>query len=1277
MKKRIISMLLAVVILLSLVPMTIFARNCENVTITNTKLWEDGSLKSMDVTFDWGAAGNEHLYVVVMDEHTESNSDSSEYWWQYDKYSHTDPYSIEKSITDFANYRGIGWYAYGGDGSTPVNGNNTINVLFDKGVVPLNVDRNYSFVMFNAPDGTDYRPTDPLGTLKCSSSTLSFENTSGSSADVKIEALSYPVINGSPKSDNEKNHGYIDVDKTTAKAGETVTIYVNPAEGYQLKSLTGIRYITIADILPDNFPSSEEESMTGGAWTAVLEEEQQAYCYLISGKNTLRFKNNENYKDINADSIVSQVGDNYVYTDGAVTVTFTVSDEKLNSITFEGKDNKTWDGTYSAPACVAAGTMVTMGNGEQKAIEKIEIGDVIRTVDHETGAVSSAPVCFLWETKKAANAFTLTFDEGVKVTVIEEHGFYNAEKKKYVFINAKNAPNYVGDHFYNADDGSWLALKSVETEKDFVDAYAIATSSHLNHLSNGMLSMCDGTVEKFANIFEHDIPLRIDAAQKEKDITENGGLTPLETVLKINGFNEADYNDYNLQYLNVAIGKGIFTWEWFAALGEYCAANDIYDSLPEPSKEAESPKKLLASAPVRMKMLAAAPNAKAPDDIEIKPNEAGNYVFTMPNYSVRISAEFEKMPAHNHGTGDDAVSFEKKWTDATKLPDTAGKYYLDTDVTLSEKWNVPAGTTDLCLKGHVIRLADDKVANVITISSNATLNLYDCDTETEHEGYVDADTLWHLGTGTGTTKKIKGGIITGGRKSGIVIDGGKLNMYGGNLAGNTENGNGGGVIIQKGAAFYMYGGTIENCTVTGSKNGEGMGGGVYVGDSESNIFTIDGGVIQNCFATRWGGGVANQGTMTILKGGIKNCTAGGAGGVNNDRILIMNGGFVENCKATGEGDTKWFSGGIRVANGKTNAKAVFGGDAKVINNTKYDGSPSNVHLASGKTVIIADGENAPTEKFNVGVTTQTAPEFGSPVSITANGSADDLKRFTSDNEDYMLTFNTNHLECAVIVAYNYTKHIKYATLTKAISEAVNGDEIEIWADENDEDVVLPAGVTLYAKYGYTGTVTTNEVGKSVAKQDMFGQFQYKFFVADTLTITYKDQGDKDFSGTHESGYPTTFVAEEPLELKSASKVNYTFDGWFDNPGCTGEPITGFYAYTYTDSVILYAKWTCNHTGVLTPVNGQPATKTASGWNDYYMCECGKYFEDSEGLIEITNFEDWKSEGGNGYIAKLEEEPEPPQTGDTGNMNPWVISLAISVMGLCAFLDFTKKRKKEQ
>ena len=38
-----------------------------------------------------------------------------------------------------------------------------------------------------------------------------------------------------------------------------------------------------------------------------------------------------------------------------------------------------------------------MENGELKAVEDLEINDMIRTVDHKTGEVSSAPVCFIWK----------------------------------------------------------------------------------------------------------------------------------------------------------------------------------------------------------------------------------------------------------------------------------------------------------------------------------------------------------------------------------------------------------------------------------------------------------------------------------------------------------------------------------------------------------------------------------------------------------------------------------------------------------------------------------------------------------------------------------------------------------------------------------------------------------------------------------------------------------------------------------------------------------------
>ena len=224
--------------------------------------------------------------------------------------------------------------------------------------------------------------------------------------------------------------------------------------------------------------------------------------------------------------------------------------------------------------CIAAGTMISMPEGRQKAVEELEIGDVVCTFDHETGEVSSAPVCFIWESKNVSNAFTLTFEDDIEVTVIEEHGFYDQEEQKYVFINLQNAEEYIGDHFYHADTNRWLALKSCEALNDSIDAYAIITSGDLNHMSNGMLSMCDGTVKMIANIFEYDDRMRYDAEKKKADI-EAYGLAPIEKILEFDGFIESDYVDYNLQYLNVAVGKGLTTWERIEALSDYFVANGI------------------------------------------------------------------------------------------------------------------------------------------------------------------------------------------------------------------------------------------------------------------------------------------------------------------------------------------------------------------------------------------------------------------------------------------------------------------------------------------------------------------------------------------------------------------------------------------------------------------------------------------------------------------------------------------------------------------------------
>ena len=75
-----------------------------------------------------------------------------------------------------------------------------------------------------------------------------------------------------------------------------------------------------------------------------------------------------------------------------------------------------------------------------------------------------------------------------------------------------------------------------------------------------------------------------------------------------------------------------------------------------------------------------------------------------------------------------------------------------------------------------------------------------------------------------------------------------------------------------------------------------------------------------------------------------------------------------------------------------------------------------------------------------------------------------------------------------------------------------------------------------------------------------------------FNITYKDKGDAEFSGTHETGYPTTHSNAAATALKKATKEDYIFVGWYDNASCTGDAVTSLAAGAYDADITLYARW---------------------------------------------------------------------------------------------------------
>ena len=263
------------------------------------------------------------------------------------------------------------------------------------------------------------------------------------------------------------------------------------------------------------------------------------------------------------------------------------------------------------------------------------------------------------------------------------------------------------------------------------------------------------------------------------------------------------------------------------------------------------------------------------------------------NYDVLLNSDGEatigSVP-HEH----DNLSYTK-WTSKTSLPSTQGNYCLAADVVISSRWDVPSGTTNLCLNGHSITRtnASETTGSVIQVGSGATLNLYDCGTKTRYYTVANA-TANGAGLGTVVDEStynaaaenargtFKGGYITGGNITGelnnqhligggVNVDSGHFTMYGGNIIGNHTNINSGGVKVKgAGASFTMNGGAIlANMT-------DCYGGGISVGDNGSNrlcTVTMNGGTIARNWSGRNGGAIHYDGynhTLRITGGSIVN-----------------------------------------------------------------------------------------------------------------------------------------------------------------------------------------------------------------------------------------------------------------------------------------------------------------------------------------------------------------------------------------------------------------------
>ena len=184
---------------------------------------------------------------------------------------------------------------------------------------------------------------------------------------------------------------------------------------------------------------------------------------------------------------------------------------------------------------------------------------------------------------------------------------------------------------------------------------------------------------------------------------------------------------------------------------------------------------------------------------------------------------------HKDASGD-PVHEDIVWTPVSSesgLNNNGDNIYLTDDITLTRTWQISAGgTVNLCLNGHTITANGDFDAITLTSNTN-TLNICDCNDSGAGKGFI---THAEGTTGSGVYM-----TAADGKKA-------TVNMYGGTITGNTghtvtvknvDSTRGGGVYVDSNAQFSMSGGSITGNTAA-------QGGGVYY--TASNSLYVSGNV---------------------------------------------------------------------------------------------------------------------------------------------------------------------------------------------------------------------------------------------------------------------------------------------------------------------------------------------------------------------------------------------------------------------------------------------------
>lgn len=368
--------------------------------------------------------------------------------------------------------------------------------------------------------------------------------------------------------------------------------------------------------------------------------------------------------------------------------------------------------------------------------------------------------------------------------------------------------------------------------------------------------------------------------------------------------------------------------------------------------------------------------------------------------------------------GKSEIKYEQKWVQVSEYT-KQGRYVAYVYLTGNVSANLtvaPKQILYLCLNGYSFTCADPSQPAITLTGEDGKpveLDLCDC-----------------VGTGTLGGSNASGGSIRIGAYANATL-------YSGTLTGNNVSGDGGAVSVTGGnCSFTMYGGAITGNTATGN------GGGISSYDSwNAGTVNINGGVISNNRATNGGGIYAASRTHFHLNGGeiINNTATGDGGGVycsglysNADGRCKFNGSTISgntaqrgggayvrvcfigyrNCRITGNTATE--AGGGLYLEPFASAKIIYMGNvyggggeiAPYIYDNTVNSAQNNLYLSDPDTQIVFTARintdaDAKLGIYFTGITSNGASVLLNSLQVNTESSAKlYLDRIFCDNPEY-------------------------------------------------------------------------------------------------------------------------------------------------------------------------------------------------------------------------------------------------------------------------------------